>query len=615
MFCAVLDAGEGTPKTYQLIGGILDAYWVEFASTVSNATVINKLLTGFVSGPGPIAETDNILQAIQKLDGNVTASSSSLGTITGNAAAYNLWGNNTGSSAAPGYFSVTGVPVAGDVSGTLGASSVDKLKGTALSIASLNAGDLLKFDGTHWVNTSVITPTSLAINATNTATDASAALDISSTTQGMLVPRMTADERAAIASPATGLMVYQNDATAGFYFFNGSAWTAVGTITTASNGITANNGNVALGGVLMSPTTIATDATNTLKIAGLLSTGIPADNVILSDATTGALKQKTLSSLLNSGTSVINTVATGKVSTTVNGVTGTAVAIPNEFTSSVNTLSSTVAGGTAQTASIINSNTLGSAVNTITSVVNGVTATAPAVNSVFNTVATGQVSTTVNGVPGPAVSIPNVLTSSANIISSTVAGGTAQTTTLINSNMLTTINGSLVSTLNGIPSSPAPVVVSANNGLTVTAGNVALGGVNTVTAATTVTQDADVSLTFKNSSSSSTALAGRTIVDGTFQTKGAVYGKVRTVTALPIVWAADDYLIRVAVAGAQNLYLPDPATCAGRIVGLRNASVDAGATGNYTIMPPFAPVNNATVGQNRANLYISDGIIWIPFGY
>jgi len=57
--------------------------------------------------------------------------------------------------------------------------------------------------------------------------DASAALDISSTSQGVLVPRMTASQRALIASPATGLLVYQTDNTPGFYFFNGTMWTSL----------------------------------------------------------------------------------------------------------------------------------------------------------------------------------------------------------------------------------------------------------------------------------------------------------------------------------------------------------------------------------------------------
>ena len=56
---------------------------------------------------------------------------------------------------------------------------------------------------------------------------ASSALDITSTTGGLLVPRMTEAQRDDINSPsnpATGLMIYQTDDTAGFYYYNGSSW-------------------------------------------------------------------------------------------------------------------------------------------------------------------------------------------------------------------------------------------------------------------------------------------------------------------------------------------------------------------------------------------------------
>jgi hypothetical protein len=52
----------------------------------------------------------------------------------------------------------------------------------------------------------------------------SAALDITSNTRGFLPPRMTSAQRAAISSPAEGLMVYQTDGTKGWYGYNGSAW-------------------------------------------------------------------------------------------------------------------------------------------------------------------------------------------------------------------------------------------------------------------------------------------------------------------------------------------------------------------------------------------------------
>jgi Collagen triple helix repeat (20 copies) len=56
----------------------------------------------------------------------------------------------------------------------------------------------------------------------------SAALDVQSTTQGMLVPRMTAAQRDSISLPAAGLLVYQSDAPSGFYFYNGIAWSMLG---------------------------------------------------------------------------------------------------------------------------------------------------------------------------------------------------------------------------------------------------------------------------------------------------------------------------------------------------------------------------------------------------
>jgi hypothetical protein len=47
------------------------------AITLDNASVIGKVLTGFTSGAGTVAATDTILEAIQKLDGNIAALDSS----------------------------------------------------------------------------------------------------------------------------------------------------------------------------------------------------------------------------------------------------------------------------------------------------------------------------------------------------------------------------------------------------------------------------------------------------------------------------------------------------------------------------------------------------------
>ena len=57
----------------------------------------------------------------------------------------------------------------------------------------------------------------------------SAMLDVQSTSKGLLMPRMTMAQRNLVASPATGLIIYQTDNTPGFYFYNGSGWVQIST--------------------------------------------------------------------------------------------------------------------------------------------------------------------------------------------------------------------------------------------------------------------------------------------------------------------------------------------------------------------------------------------------
>jgi photosystem II stability/assembly factor-like uncharacterized protein len=86
----------------------------------------------------------------------------------------------------------------------------------------------------------------VAINNSLAAPHSSSMLDITSTTRGLLIPRMTQDQRTGIGSPATGLMVYQTDQQAGFWFFDGAQWAKIGggTSTTAWN-ISGNSGTLA----------------------------------------------------------------------------------------------------------------------------------------------------------------------------------------------------------------------------------------------------------------------------------------------------------------------------------------------------------------------------------
>lgn len=67
--------------------------------------------------------------------------------------------------------------------------------------------------------------TTLAIGQ-STAIDASAILELESTTTGLLFPRMTSTQRNAIGSPSAGLMVYDIDEDS-IYYYNGTTWTPI----------------------------------------------------------------------------------------------------------------------------------------------------------------------------------------------------------------------------------------------------------------------------------------------------------------------------------------------------------------------------------------------------
>ena len=87
--------------------------------------------------------------------------------------------------------------------------------------------------------------TQAQVGVGTTTPDASSALDITSTTKGLLIPRMTETQRDAISSPATGLMIYQTDGTVGFYYYNGGGWAEV-----AATSATYSIGDVVNGGVV-----------------------------------------------------------------------------------------------------------------------------------------------------------------------------------------------------------------------------------------------------------------------------------------------------------------------------------------------------------------------------
>ena len=79
-------------------------------------------------------------------------------------------------------------------------------------------------------------------DAAYTTGQASAALDVKSTSKGFLPPRMTAAQRTAVASPAEGLLVFQTDGTKGLYYYINGAWTILTSGAGGAWSLTGNSG-------------------------------------------------------------------------------------------------------------------------------------------------------------------------------------------------------------------------------------------------------------------------------------------------------------------------------------------------------------------------------------
>lgn len=127
----------------------------------------------------------------------------------------------------------------------------------------------------HWIV--IFGLLTISVMAQNTNVDPSAALEIRSSTQGFLLPRMTTLQRNAIANPAIGLVVF-NRSTQQFNYYDGSQWTALGTppVSNEQETVLSATGKTWMAKNL-GANNIATSATDVGSYGALFQWGRPAD--------------------------------------------------------------------------------------------------------------------------------------------------------------------------------------------------------------------------------------------------------------------------------------------------------------------------------------------------
>ena len=207
---------------------------------------------------------------------------------------------------------------------------------------------------------------SVGINADGSAANASAMLDVSSTTKGFLPPRMTQAQRNAIATPVAGLQVWCTDC--GTYgetqVYNGSTWTnmiggaASGTVPGAPTSPVATAGNAQASVAFTAPASnggsAITGYTVTSSPGGLTATGTSSPKVV-TGLTNGTAYTFTVLATNAIGNSVAS-VASGAVTPfTVPGATSSPMATAGAAQASVAFTAPASNGGSAITAYTVRS--------------------------------------------------------------------------------------------------------------------------------------------------------------------------------------------------------------------------------------------------------------------
>ena len=142
------------------------------------------------------------------------------------------------------------------------------------------------------------------VGINNTAPDASALLDVVSTTKGVLIPRMTTTQRNNISSPATGLQVY-NTSLNKLNYYNGSAWRSLVDSTTLGGYLPLTGGTLT-GHLLFTDNTYDIGASGaTRPRTGYFGTSLVSPSILGGSGTTQTLTLQTTSGSATTGSDII----------------------------------------------------------------------------------------------------------------------------------------------------------------------------------------------------------------------------------------------------------------------------------------------------------------------
>lgn len=412
-----------------------------------------------------------------------TASATNRGALS--SANWTTFNNKIGTVTATTAAAVTTAGTTATVNNTGAYWNANQLQGRAVSTTAPASSQVLAWNGTAWAPAA-------AAPATTTHTLTNAANTITSVVNGV-----------SATAPAVNTVANSSSTNTLTTTVNGVAGTGVNIIN--SNTLTQNGSNQLISTVNGVATTALT-ANITGDVTGNLGAAVVSKiNGSPLGATTGASSGQVLAwngtawapaAAAPATTTVSNTnTAPNSLTTTVNGVTGSAVPIVNAVS---NTLSGTnltttvngVTGAAVNLSGIIpaTTNALNLSGNTITSTVNGVTATSNAVSAVSSTSSGNNITTTVNGVTGTTVPI-------VNSISNTLSG----------TNLTTTVNGVTGASVN--LSGIIPATTHTMN----LAGNTLTSVVNGVTATSNAVSAVTSTSSGNNITTSVNGVAGTTV--------------------------------------------------------------------------------------------------------